>query len=296
MRHLSEVVDDTILQIDAMAQRGESVTGVPTGYRELDRLLLGFQPGNLIVISARPSMGKTSFALNLALNAAQASPPSKVLYCSLEMDARPVVYRLLSISEGIDCHRLRMGFLTEHDMKRIRKAQESFRHVPIYIEDSPRFTVKDLRAEAWRLKASDGLDMVIIDDLHLIEGPLSSPDRQALDDENNRLLKGFAEELDVPTIVLTQLGASADSRPGKARRPFLSDLRERCSAGQHADVVMLLYRPEYYEKQATRPEECGVMEVIVAKQGRGPIGVVRLRFEADTMRIEDTRPNVTESK
>ena len=290
MRHVSEVMQDKIQEIDAAIQRGDHVTGIPSGYKGLDRLLLGFQPGDLIVISARPSMGKTSFALNLALNAAQAEPPRKVMYCSLEMDARQVANRLLSISQGIDSCRIRSGFLTEQDLERVRQGQEQLQEVPIYIEDSPRFTVRDLRAEAWRMKAQGELDLVIIDYLHLMEGPFSTPDRRAQDDENIRLLKAFAEELEIPTVVLTQLGKSPDNRSGKDRRPLLPDLRERCSADRHADVVLFLYRPKYYEKDEASPEDKGIMEVIVAKQMGGPTGVVRLEFNHDTMQVLDLEP------
>jgi len=290
MRHLSEVLEDTIHHIDKANQRGDRLTGVPTGYRELDRLLMGFQPGKLIVVSAEPSMGKTTFALNLALNAAQARPPSKVIYCFLEVDAREAVYRILSINENIDVNRFRRSFIATTETKKIRKAQEDYKQIPIYIEDSQMLTIQDLRVEAWRLKATVGLDMVIIDYLHLMEGPISFTKGRAQDDENIRLLKAFAEELNIPTIVLTQLSISPDNRPAEYKRPFLSDLRERCSAEKHADVVMFLYRAEYYEKNETNKEERGVMKVIIAKQKGGPTGVVRLGFNQDTFRMVDIVP------
>lgn len=289
MRHLSEVLDETVQQIDSQILRGDRVTGVPTGYLPLDRLIQGFHPGNLIVIAARPSMGKTSFALNLALNAAQANPPRKVIYCSLEMDARQIVLRTLCISEGIDSCRLRSGFLAERELKKIRKAQERLQEVPIYIEDSPRFTVQDLRAEAWRMKATDRLDMVIIDYLHLMDCSSCSHDPWVRDDENLRQIKALAEDLQVPIIVLTQLSRGPENRPQGDQRPYLSDLREKCSADQHADVVIFLYRPEYYEKEKTNPEDRGVMEVLITKNRGGPTGIVRLLFIPDTMRVVDLK-------
>ena len=290
MRHISEVISDKIQDIDAAIQRGERVTGVPTGYEGLDRLLLGFQPGDLIVISARPSMGKTSFALNLSLNAAIAKPPRTVLYCSLEMSEVHVATRILSISESIDSNRIRSHFIGEGEMEKIRKAQESSRQIPLYIEDSPRLTIQDLLAEAWRMKAKNDLDMIVVDYLHLMDGAACSHDRWVRDDDNLRQMKALAEDLQVPIIVQTQLGKCPDNRPAENKRPFLSDLRERCSADQHADVVMLLYRPEYYEKQDTAEEDRGVMEVLVAKQRSGPMGTVRLGFTPDTMRVTNLKP------
>jgi len=287
MRHISEVISDKINEIDAAIQRGDHVTGIPSGYKGLDRILLGFQPGDLIVISARPSMGKTSFALNLALNAAVAKPPHTVLYCSLEMNEMLVATRILCISESIDSGRIRSHFLSKDDFDQIRKAQKSSKQIPLYIEDSPRLTVRDLRAEAWRMKATDGLDMVIIDYLHLMDCAACSRDHWARDDENLRQMKILAEDLNVPLIVLTQLSRGPENRPVGDKRPYLSDLRERCSADQHADVVIFLYRAEYYEKAQTKPEDQGVMEVIIAKNRGGPTGVVRLLFIPDTMRVEN---------
>ena len=289
MRHISEVISDKIQGIDAAIQRGEGVTGIPTGYKGLDRLLLGFQPGDLIVISARPSMGKTSFALNLALNAAIAKPKRTVLYCSLEMIEMQIASRIICISESIDSCRIRSHFLSKDDFEHIRKAQESSKQIPLYIEDSPRLTIQDLLAKAWRMKATDGLDMVVVDYLHLMDSATCLHDRWVQDDENLRQLKALAEDVNVPVIVLTQLSRGPENRPAGHQRPYLSDLRERCSADQHADVVMFLYRAEYYEKRDTSPEDEGVMEVIIAKNRGGPTGTVRLGFIPDTMRVVDLK-------
>ena len=290
MRHISEVIRDKIQEIDAAIQRGECVTGVPTGYKGLDRMLLGFQQGDLSVISARPSMGKTSIALNLALNASIAKPPRTVLYCSLEMSEIHVATRILSISESIDSGRIRSHFIGDVEMEKIRKAQESSKKIPLYIEDSPRLTIQELLAEAWRMKAKEGLDMIVVDYLHLMDCTSCSHDRWVRDDENLRQMKALAEDLHVPIIVLTQLSRGPENRPAGHQRPYLSDLRERCSADQHADVVMFLYRPEYYEKQDTAEEDRGVMEVIIAKNRGGPTGVVRLMFIPDTMRVVELEP------
>ncbi len=285
VRRLDEVLREAVIRIQALKDRGAHVTGIPTQYEALDRLLLGFQDSDLVIIAARPSMGKTSFALNLAVNATCFSDPRHVLFCSLEMAEQQVADRILCIYRGLESNRVRRGFLAQAELAAIRETRDLLRNAPLYIDDSARLSVLELRAKARRLRARGELDMVMVDYLQLMEPVDKKVSREQQVAEISRSLKALAKELNIPVIALSQLSRAPETRGGKDRRPQLSDLRESGALEQDADVVMFLYRPEYYEKEQTRDEDKGVLEVIVAKQRNGPIGTARLGFLPETMQV-----------
>jgi replicative DNA helicase len=283
VRTFDEALDDALVRIQGLYERREHVTGVPTRYPSLDRRILGFQPSDLVIIAARPSMGKTSFALNLALNAALSD--RHTLFVSLEMGEAQLVDRLLCIQAGIDSNRLRSGFIAAEELRMLHDRRQEMRGTPLYIDDSSKSTVLELRARARRMRYAGKLDMVMIDYLQLMEPSDKRVSREQQISEISRSLKAMAKELHIPVIALSQLSRAPETRPGKDKRPLLSDLRESGAIEQDADVVMFLYRPEYYEKEETKEEDRRIMEVIIAKQRNGPTGTVRLRFFPDTMRV-----------
>ena len=237
-------VYDNIEQLHAK----DDVTGIPTGYRDLDRMTSGFQRNDLIIIAARPSMGKTAFALNIAQNVAINTDENVAIF-SLEMGADQLVSRMLCAEGNIDSQRLRTGKLEQKDWGKLTMAMGSLSHAGIYIDDSPGIRVTDIRSKCRRLKQEHGLGMIIIDYLQLIQGSGHSRDnRQQEVSEISRSLKGLARELEVPLIALSQLSRSVESRQDK--RPMMSDLRESGSIEQDADIVGFLYRDDYYDSES----------------------------------------------
>lgn len=287
-KRLDKVLADAVRRIEMQVARSESVTGIATGYSGLDRLLLGFQPSDLVVIAARPSMGKTSFALNLAVNASCLGTNRKaILFCSLEMSEPQVANRILCIYKRIDSGRIRRGFLGSEELDQLRAARDDLADRLLFIDDTAKLNVLELRAKARRMKARGELDMIMVDYLQLMDPVDKRVSREQQISEISRSLKALAKELDIPVIALSQLSRAPEARPKKERRPLLSDLRESGAIEQDADLVMFLYRAEYYEKEQTKPEDQGVMEVIVAKQRNGPTGTVRLLFIPDTMVVSN---------
>jgi replicative DNA helicase len=285
VRRLDEALDEAVERIELLRERHEHVTGIPTGYPRLDSMLLGFQPSDMIVIAARPSMGKTSFALNLALQATRDAGKA-VLFTSLEMSEAQLANRLLCLHAGIESNRMRGGYIAAAEMDRLRDAREQLAAVPLYIDDSPKVTVLELRARARRMKYQGNLDMIMVDYLQLIDPSDKRISREQQISEISRSLKSMAKELSIPVVALSQLSRAPETRPGKEKRPMLSDLRESGAIEQDSDVVMFLYRPEYYERDEDKKQELkGKLEVILAKQRNGPIGTVDLRFIAETMQV-----------
>lgn len=289
IRPLGEVVDDAAERIRGIFSRGQDIRGIPTRFKELDRMLLGLQPSDMIVIAGRPSMGKTAFALNIAINATCYSDKYHVLFCSLEMSEQQVADRVLCIYKGIDSNSLRSGRLSRRQLEAVEEARENLRGAPLYIDDTPRLTTMELRAKARRMKVQKKLDMVIVDYLQFMEP--SNKDRTTREQqvsEISRGLKALAKELHIPVVVLSQLSRAPEVRHQRDHRPMLSDLRESGSIEQDADVVMFLYRPAYYEKDENKKEELrNELEVDVQKQRNGPTGRVRLAFIPETMRVTD---------
>ncbi|WP_106495715.1 replicative DNA helicase [Lentibacillus sp. Marseille-P4043] len=266
---LIEVYDD----IETLHNHKEDVTGVPTGYRDLDHITSGFQRNDLIIIAARPSVGKTAFALNIAQNVAINTDENVAIF-SLEMGAEQLVQRMLCAEGNIDAQRLRTGSLESDDWSKLTMAMGSLSNAGIYIDDSPGIRVSEIRSKCRRLKQEHGLGMILIDYLQLIQGSANSREnRQQEVSEISRSLKGLARELNVPLIALSQLSRGVEQRQDK--RPMMSDLRESGSIEQDADIVGFLYRDDYYDQES---EKQNIIEIIISKQRNGPVGTVELAF------------------
>ncbi|MCL6622567.1 MAG: replicative DNA helicase [Syntrophobacterales bacterium] len=250
------------------------ITGVPSGFRDLDALTAGFQPGDLIIIAARPSMGKTALALNIAFNAAYAGQVP-VAFFSLEMSKEQLVRRLLSSVGRIDASHLRRAFLTGEEWQHLQEAAGLLMDTPIYIDDSPAAAVLEVRAKARRLKAEGKLGLIIVDYLQLMRGRPDAPSREQEVSEISRSLKALAKELNVPVIALSQLSRKVEDRPKK--EPQLADLRESGAIEQDADVIFFIYRDEVYHE--TSPE-AGTARIYLKKQRNGPTGEFKLYFDS----------------
>jgi replicative DNA helicase len=269
---LRDLLAVTLDGLEALYERSDTVTGVPTGFVDLDERLSGLQPSNLVIVGARPGMGKTSFALGLAAHAAL-ERRIPVLVFSLEMSHLEIAQRLLCAEAKVDSHRLRTGRLTEADWTRISQAIGRLGEAPIFVDDNPNLTVMDIRAKARRLKSRDGLGLVVVDYLQLMTGRTSAENRQVEVSEISRGLKILARELELPVVALSQLSRNLEMRADK--RPVLADLRESGSLEQDADVVLFIYRDELYHPDS---QSRGSAEVIIAKHRNGPTGVVQLAF------------------
>src|SRR5688500_7575777 len=263
---LRELLSASLDRLEALYDRGEAITGVPTGFADLDERLSGLQPSNLVIVGARPAMGKTSFALNIAAHAAvEAHVP--VLVFSLEMSHLEITQRLICSEARVEASRMRNGRLHDSDWGKISHAIGRLGEAPIYIDDNPMITVMDIRAKARRLKSREGLGLVIIDYLQLMSGRSNAENRQVEISEISRGLKILARELQVPVVALSQLSRGLEMRADK--RPQLADLRESGALEQDADVVMFLYRDEIYNSKS--PDR-GTAEVVVSKHGNGASG------------------------
>ena len=274
MAPLHDLLSAALDRLSELYDRGEAITGVPTGYHDLDEQLAGLQKSNLLIVGARPAMGKTSFALGAAAHAAmEADQP--VLFFSLEMSHAEITSRLLCAEARVDATRMRNGKLTDADWGKISHAIGKLGEAPLYIDDNPNLTIMDIRAKARRLKSRlDGrLGLIVIDYLQLMTGRRNAENRQVEVSEISRGLKILARELEVPVMALSQLSRNLEMRQDK--RPVLADLRESGSLEQDADVVMFLYRDEVYNAESA---DRGVAEVIVSKHRNGPTGFVRLAF------------------
>jgi len=275
--------------LEELSAREDGLTGVPTGFTELDRLTSGWQPSDLIIIAARPSMGKTAFVLNLARNAA-VDFEKPVAVFSLEMSSLQLVQRLVSHEAEISSTKLRTGNLENYELQQVQTAIERLGEAKIFIDDTPGINIFELRAKCRRLKMQHDIQLVIIDYLQLMSGNTENnrANREQEISSISRALKGLAKELNVPVIALSQLSRAVEVRGG-AKRPQLSDLRESGAIEQDADIVSFIYRPEYYG--ILEDEEGmslkGVTEIIVAKHRNGPTRTVKLRFEADFGKFSD---------
>jgi len=278
---MRELANASFAVVEQAHSRKQLVTGVPTGFLELDEMLAGLQPSDLIIVAARPSMGKTSLVLNIAQHVGTKTNMT-VGFFSLEMSKEQLFLRMLTSEAGIDAHRLRTGFLGERDFPKLTHAMEVLGGARIFIDDSASIGVLEMRAKARRLKAEHGLDLIIIDYIQLMQGRGRFENRVTELASISRGLKGLAKELGVPVVVLSQLSRAPEQRPNK--RPQLSDLRESGALEQDADVVIMIFREDMYE--ATE-ENQGVAELIIAKQRNGPTGTVRLAFIREYTRFEN---------
>jgi replicative DNA helicase len=272
---LSALVEQEIANLEAIWHRDKSrITGVESGFSDLDNLTAGFQNGDMIILAARPSMGKTALALNIAFNAAY-KPQVPVAFFSLEMSREQLVRRLLSSVGEVDASNLRRAFLSTTEWANLQTAAGFLLDCPIYIDDTPAATVLDIRAKARRLKADGKLGMLVIDYLQLMRGRADVNSREQEISEISRSLKALAKELQVPVIVLSQLNRRLEDRPHPHKRPQLADLRESGAIEQDADVVIFIYRDEIYREDS--PDK-GTAEIIVGKQRNGPTGKIKLNF------------------
>ncbi|MDD5556615.1 MAG: replicative DNA helicase [bacterium] len=272
---IGDLIKHSIETVESLYQKKEYVTGIASGYTDLDTMTAGFQPSDLVIIAARPSMGKTSLALNIVEHAAVSERMPAAVF-SLEMAKEQLVLRMLCSHARVSAHNVRTGFISEkHDFPKLVNAAGKLAAAPIFIDDSPSISVLEMRAKARRLAAQEGVRLIVVDYLQLMRSyGRKIENRQQEISEISRSLKALARELNIPVIVLSQLNREAEARPD--HRPRLSDLRESGAIEQDADVVMLLFREEYYEPD--NEEVKGRAEVIIAKQRNGPVGTVKLTF------------------
>ena len=280
-RVLADVMDATLDEVEAAANRGGTVTGVPTGYRDLDSTLHGLQPGQVIVVAARPAMGKSMIAVDLCRHVAFKVGDGVALF-SLEMSATEIGTRVLAAEAQVMLHQLRSGHLSDADWGKIAGVQARVRSDRFYVDDSPNMTIPEIRAKATRLVHEHGVKFIVIDYLQLMSSGTRVESRQAEVAQFSRALKLLAKELRVPVVVLSQLNRNSADRSDHL--PQMSDLRESGAIEQDADVVILLHREDYYDKQSARPGEA---DLIVAKHRNGPTGTVPVAFQGHYSRFVD---------
>ncbi len=273
---VQEIVRESFGSIDALLQRGQRITGLATHFEELDSITCGLQRSDLVIVAARPSMGKTAFAMNIAENAAIEDGKTVAVF-SLEMSKEALLQRMLCSVAKVDSHRFRTGSLWQDDTRKVQRAMEKLAQAPIFIDDTPGIAVGEMRAKARRLKQSKGaLDLIVVDYLQLMSGGGKRYENRTQEvSAISRGLKALAKELAVPVVALSQLSRAPESRGGD-HRPQLSDLRESGSIEQDADIVMFIFREEVYKQDD--PDLEGKAELIIGKQRNGPIGRVNLAF------------------
>ena len=280
------ILKDTFEHIERLYERKEHVTGLATGFVDLDRLTSGLQPSDFIIIAGRPSMGKTAFALNIAKYAG-VEQRKRVLVLSLEMSKEQLVQRLLCAEARVDSHKVRTGYLEPRDWTRMTNAAGRLAEAPVFIDDSPALSVLEARAKARRMKAEHGLDLIVIDYLQLMRGR-NPENRQQEISEISRSLKALAKELSVPVVALSQLSRAVEARQSKDYRPQLSDLRESGALEQDSDLILFVYRPERYGLQSEDGER--VAEIIIGKQRNGPVDTVKVTFIPEYASFENLAP------
>jgi replicative DNA helicase len=286
---LSSLLPDTYNHIETLSKRKELITGVPTGFIELDNLTSGLQPTDLIIVAARPGCGKTSFALNIAQHASVVHAKSVGVF-SLEMSSRQLVTRMLCSEARVDNHRVRAGRISNQDWGELAKAMSYLSQARLFIDDTAGSTMMEIRSKARRLKSEHGLDLLIVDYLQLMSGKSGDGRRFESREKEiafiSRSMKGLAKELDVPIIAVSQLSRAPEQRAGN-HRPQLSDLRESGSIEQDADVVLFIYREDMYRKKDDMDEESGIAEIIIGKQRNGPTDRVKLAFITEWTKFEN---------
>jgi replicative DNA helicase len=279
---LKEIIKNSIETIDRLYQKKAHVTGVPTGFVDLDLKTAGLQPSDLIIVAGRPSMGKSALALSMAEYAGVTAKIPIALF-SLEMSKEQLVQRMLCSHARVDANKVRTGYLAASDWPRLTAAAGKLSEAPIFIDDTPAISVMELRAKARRLKANYDIQLIVLDYMQLMRGSgTSSESRQQEISDISRSLKALARELSVPVIAISQLSRAVESRTD--HRPQLSDLRESGAIEQDADVVILIMREDYYNRT---PENQGVAEIIIAKQRNGPTGTIKLTFISEYTRFEN---------
>ncbi len=285
-RDIKQLLASTVERIDELFEKDEPITGLPTGYTEFDLMTSGLQAGDLIIVAGRPSMGKTSFALNVAQYAALKKQVAVAIF-SMEMPGEQLTMRLLSSLGRIDQQRLRSGRLQEEDWPRLSSAVSMLSEVPIFIDDTAGLTPTEIRARARRLKREHDLQLIVIDYLQLMQVSGSTENRATEISEISRSLKSLAKELNCPIVALSQLNRSLENRPNK--RPIMSDLRESGAIEQDADLIVFIYRDEVYNEDTN---DKGIAEIIIGKQRNGPVGTVRLTFLGQYTSFENYAPEM----
>ena len=278
---IKDLLVKAVDRIDTLYQSDSAFTGVPTGFNDFDNMTSGLQPSDLVIIAGRPSMGKTSFVMNLVENAA-IKYKTPVAVFSMEMPGDQLVMRMMASLGRIDSNKVRTGKLDDADWPRLTSAVGILNEAPIYIDDTPGLTPMEIRARARRIKREHGLGMIVIDYLQLMQSSGGGENRATEISEISRSLKGLAKELNVPVLALSQLNRSLEQRPNK--RPIMSDLRESGAIEQDADVIIFIYRDQVYNEDS--PDK-GTAEIIIGKQRNGPIGMVRLTFLGQYTRFEN---------
>ncbi len=278
---LKTILPQTIDRLDMLSHSTSDITGVSTGFTELDKMTSGFQPGELIIIAGRPSMGKTTLAINIAENAAIGKQVPAGIF-SMEMSAEQLSFRMLSSIGRISQSRLRNGKLSDEDWPRVDSAVSMMSNAPIFIDDGGALTPTDVRSRARRLKREHGLGLIVVDYLQLMQVSGTTENRATEISEISRSLKALAKELHVPVVALSQLNRSVEQRNDK--KPVMSDLRESGALEQDADVILFIYREEVYDKETPRK---GVADIIIAKQRNGPVGEFHLTFLGEFTKFEN---------
>jgi len=283
-RPLKQILPAAVDRIDLLHQSGGDITGIPTGYTEFDKLTAGMQPGDLIIIAGRPSMGKTTLAVNIAENAAIGAKVPTAIF-SMEMPSQQLAFRMISSLGRVDQTHLRTGKFPDEDWSRINTAVQLMSDAPIFIDDSPALSPTDIRARSRRLKREHGLGLIVLDYLQLMQVPGNKENRATEISEISRSLKALAKELEVPIIAISQLNRSVEQRTDK--RPVMSDLRESGAIEQDADLIVFIYREEVYNSETPRK---GIADIHIAKQRNGPIGDFPLTFVGRFTKFENWVP------
>jgi replicative DNA helicase len=279
---IKEMLWPTMERIETLQRSGKAVTGVPSGFLDLDALTSGFQPSELVVVAARPSMGKTAFCLNVAANAADENQGVAVF--SLEMSKESLVQRMLTATARVNSHRVRQGTLRDADFTQLARAAGILQTYQVWIDDSPSITLLEMRSKARRLKIDNDVRLIVVDYLQLMRSPAYAENRVQEISDISRSLKALARELEIPVIALSQLSRASEQRGGE-RKPILSDLRDSGAIEQDADLVIFIHRPEYYDKEDESKH--GLAEIMLAKNRNGPTGTVQLKFTQEYTRFDN---------
>jgi len=285
-QNIDELLKESVLRIEDLYEKGDAITGVATGFTKFDKETTGLHGGDLIIVAGRPSMGKTSFAMNLAEHASLKDGAVTAIF-SMEMSGAQLSGRLISSMGRINAQKIRTGKLTDDDWPRLTNAVALLSEANIFIDDTPALSPIDIRARSRRLKREKGLDLIVIDYMQLMQLPKNSENRATELSEISRSLKALARELDVPVVALSQLNRGLESRTD--RRPVMSDLRESGAIEQDADLIAFIYRDEVYNVDS--PDK-GTAEIIVAKQRNGPTFTTKLTFLLECTRFENFRPEI----
>ena len=282
---IKEMLWPTMERIETLQRSGKAITGVPSGFTDLDEMTSGFQASELIIVAARPSMGKTAFCLNVATQAAVDG--FGVAVFSLEMSKEALVQRMLCAEARVDSQAVRRGTLRDPDFTRLARAAGILQSCPVWIDDSPALTLLEMRSKARRLKVENDVRLIVVDYLQLMRSPEYAENRVQEVSDISRSLKGLARELKIPVIALSQLSRASEQRGGE-RRPILSDLRDSGAIEQDADVVLFIHRPEMYQKEDSEGNSLeGTAEIIVGKHRNGPTGLVNLYFHKQFTRFDN---------